>query len=67
VQESFRDTRNETAGRVNYGPGKEPARDFQLKLAGGAGLSVWLMREGMPDSPIMPGNKRTMFACYGDV
>lgn len=44
VQKSFRDTRNETVGRVNYGPGKEPARDFQLKLAGGAGgagLSVW--------------------------
>lgn len=32
VEKSFKDTRNPTTGRVNYGSGRKLAQDFQLKL-----------------------------------
>jgi integrase len=32
LEKSFKDTRHETTGRVNYGSGKKLAQDFQLKL-----------------------------------
>lgn len=32
VEKSFKDTQNDSTGRVNYGSGKKLAQDFQLKL-----------------------------------